>query len=38
MTPPDPTLIVDVAEARWPMSTAGEELAMPGMLWCSATQ
>ena len=25
-------------EARWAISTAGAELAMPGMLWCSATQ
>ena len=22
----------------WPISTGGAELAMPGMLWCSATQ
>ena len=38
ITPPEPTRIVEVAWARWPMSTAGAELAMPGMLWCSATQ
>ncbi len=38
ITPPDPTRIRDVAPARWLMSTGGAELAMPGMLWCSATQ
>ena len=38
MTPPDPTRIVDVAAARCASSTGGDELAMPGMLWCSATQ
>ena len=38
MTPPDPTWIREVASARWPISTGGAELAMPGMLWCSATQ
>jgi hypothetical protein len=38
ITPPDPTLIADVAEAICPASTTGAELAMPGMLWCSATQ
>ncbi len=32
MTPPDPTRNVLVASAMWPMSTAGDELAMPGML------
>ena len=26
-----------VLAARWAMSTAGAELAIPGMLWCSAT-
>ena len=30
--------MVLVAAARWASSTAGAELAMPGMLWCSATQ
>ena len=38
ITPPEPTRMVDVADARWARSTAGAELAMPGMLWCSATQ
>jgi len=38
MMPPDPTRRVVVASAMWPMTTAVAELAMPGMLWCSATQ
>jgi len=38
ITPPEPSRIVLVPAARWAISTAGEELAMPGMLWCSATQ
>ncbi len=38
ITPPEPTRIVEVTAARWAMSTAGDELAMAGMLWCSATQ
>ena len=38
MTPPEPTRRVVVAAAMWPMTTAVAELAMPGMLWCSATQ
>ena len=38
MSPPEPSRIVDVAAARCASSTAGDELAMPGMLWCSATQ
>ena len=38
ITPPEPTRIVVVAAAMWAISTAGDELAMPGMLWCSATQ
>ena len=32
ITPPDPTRRVVVASARWPISTGGAELAMPGML------
>ena len=27
-----------VTPAAWASSTGGDELAMPGMLWCSATQ
>ena len=38
MTPPEPIRMVEVALATWASRTAGEELAMPGMLWCSATQ
>jgi hypothetical protein len=38
MTPPEPTRMTEVASAMWPISTGGAELAMPGMLWCSATQ
>ncbi len=38
ITPPAPIRIVFVDAARCAMSTGGEELAMPGMLWCSATQ
>ena len=38
MTPPDPIRRVVVTEARCAMSTAGAELAIPGRLWCSATQ
>ena len=38
ITPPEPIRMVEVAAARWARSTAGAELAMPGMLWCSATQ
>ena len=30
--------MVDVTDARCASSTGGDELAMPGMLWCSATQ
>jgi hypothetical protein len=38
ITPPEPTRMVDVADATCPISTAGAELAIPGMLWCSASQ
>ena len=38
ITPPAPTRIVDVPPAMWPISTAVAALAMPGMLWCSASQ
>ena len=38
ITPPEPTRIVDVAAATWAIITAGAELAIPGMLWCSAIQ
>jgi len=37
ITPPAPTRRVVVASARWPMRTAGAELATAGMPWCSAT-
>ena len=38
ITPPEPTRMVEVLAARWASSTAGAELAIAGMLWCSATQ
>ena len=38
ITPPAPMRSVVVATARWAISTGGDELAMPAMLWCSATQ
>lgn len=38
MIPPEPTRIFEVPPAMWPISTAVAELAMPGMLWCSASQ
>src|SRR5262249_20558848 len=38
ITPPDPSRILDVDAARCAISTAGAELAIEGMLWCSATQ
>ena len=38
ITPPEPSRMVEVTEARWASSTGGDELAIPGMLWCSATQ
>ena len=38
MMPPAPIRIVFVAAASWPMTTEVAALAMPTMLWCSATQ
>ena len=38
MMPPEPTRMREVAPAKWPTSTAVAELAMPVILWCSATQ
>ena len=38
ITPPEPTRIVEVPPARYPITTEVAELAMPVMLWCSATQ
>ena len=38
ITPPEPIRIRSVSAASAAASTAGAELAMPGMLWCSATQ
>ncbi len=38
ITPPEPTRIVDVADAMCSIRTAGTDEAMPGMLWCSANQ
>ena len=38
MMPPEPTRMRVVWPAMWPISTAVAELAMPGMLWCSASQ
>ena len=38
MTPPAPTRMVEVPAATWPMTTEVAALAMPGMLWCSASQ
>jgi hypothetical protein len=38
ITPPEPTRIVAVAPASAPITTEVAELAMPVMLWCSATQ
>jgi hypothetical protein len=38
MTPPAPTRMVLVCAAMWPTTTAVAALAMPSMLWCSATQ
>ena len=38
MTPPAPTRMRLVPEATWPMTTEVAALAMPTMLWCSASQ
>lgn len=38
ITPPEPTRMVEVPAATWPMTTAVAALAIPGMLWCSASQ
>jgi hypothetical protein len=38
MMPPAPTRMRDVPAARWAMTRDVAELAMPGMLWCSASQ
>jgi hypothetical protein len=38
MMPPAPTRIVEVPAAMCAMTIAVAALAMPGMLWCSATQ
>ena len=38
MMPPAPTRIVVVPPATWPMTIDVAALAMPGMLWCSASQ
>jgi hypothetical protein len=38
MMPPAPTRMLLVPSAMWQMTTEVAELAMLGMLWCSATQ
>ena len=38
ITPPEPTLIREVAEASIAIRTGGLVAATAGMLWCSATQ
>ena len=38
MTPPDPTRMLSVAPAMWPISTVVAEEAMLRALWCSAIQ
>ena len=38
MMPAAPTRMREVAAATWPITTAVAALAMPGMLWCSASQ
>ena len=36
ITPPEPSRIRVVRAAAFAISTSGAELAIPGMLWCSA--
>ena len=38
MMPPAPTRMVVVPAATWAITTEVAALAMPGMLWCSASQ
>jgi hypothetical protein len=38
MIPPAPTRILSVTFATCPIMTSGVELAIVGMLWCSASQ
>ncbi len=38
MTPPEPTLMEDVAAARRAIRIGGLELATAGMPWCAATK
>ncbi len=38
ITPPAPTRMRSVPLAMWPTTTAVAALAMPTMLWCSASQ
>ena len=38
MTPPAPTRMVSVPPAMCPITTEVAALAIPGMLWCSASQ
>ena len=38
MMPPAPTRMVEVASATKPITTEVAALAMPIMLWCSASQ
>jgi hypothetical protein len=38
MMPPEPTRIREVADAMCSIRISGDELAIPGMPWCSANQ
>jgi hypothetical protein len=38
ITPPDPRRIVEVPSPAYASATAVAALAMPAMLWCSASQ